>query len=49
LWRVSITKSEAGKNSKNSQIFIFGFEWVAKDRKGWLNFVLNIWFIVRFG
>jgi hypothetical protein len=22
------------KNSKNSQIFIFGFEWVAKDRKG---------------
>jgi hypothetical protein len=35
FWRISITKSEGGKkNSKNSQIYIFGFEWVAKDRKG---------------
>ncbi len=34
FWRILITKSEGRKNSKNSHFFIFGFEWVAKDRKG---------------
>jgi hypothetical protein len=40
-----------GKNSKNHQISILGFECVAKDIEEGLKerFVLDIWFTARFG
>jgi hypothetical protein len=37
LWRFSIARSE-GEKSKNFQIFVFGFQCVAKDMEGWLKF-----------
>jgi hypothetical protein len=36
FWRFSIAKSE-GEHNKIFQIFIYGFQCVAKNIEGWLN------------
>jgi hypothetical protein len=43
FWRLSVLKSEE-KISKNHQIFVFGFQYVDKNKKEQLN---NLYF--RFG
>jgi hypothetical protein len=51
FWRFSVARSEREQISKNHQISIFGFAWVAISIEGWLKglYIHHIWFTARFG